>query len=92
LLSLPRLIFSKISQGKPSKNRCSDRLELAEAPQYFEVIYLPKYFQIFSYFISKNSKNVGLSLSNTNRDAVPYKTKNLPNLRHTEAYNVGLAA
>jgi hypothetical protein len=46
---------------------------LAEAPQYFEVIYLPKYFQIFSYFISKNSKNVGSSPSNTRRAYVRYE-------------------
>ena len=40
---------------------------MAEDPPASEVIYLHKYFQIFNYFISQDSKNVGLSCCNTRR-------------------------
>src|SRR6266581_833495 len=40
-------------------------LGLAEDPPASEVIYLHKYFQIFNYFISQDSKNIGLSHRNT---------------------------
>ncbi|SRR6266702_3761253 len=43
-------------------------LGLAEDPPASEVIYLHKYFQIFNYFISQDSKNVGLSCRNTTTD------------------------
>ncbi len=41
---------------------------MAEDPPAFEVIYLHKYVQIFNYFISQDSKNVGLSHRNTTVD------------------------
>ncbi len=38
---------------------------MAEDPPASEVIYLHKYFQICNYFISQDSKNIGLSRRNT---------------------------
>src|SRR6266702_2657885 len=51
-----------------------DRLGLAEDPPASEVIYLHKYFQIFNYFISQDSKNIGLSCRNTTLEAMPFET------------------
>jgi len=47
---------------------------LAEDPPASEVIYLHKYFQIFNYFISQDSKNIGLSCRNTTLEAMPFET------------------
>jgi hypothetical protein len=38
---------------------------LAEDPLNFDLIYLPKYFHICSYFISQDMKQISLAGSNT---------------------------
>src|SRR6266571_3567136 len=64
-LNFPITSYNPFRAGQITQEPLITLLKVGRGPPASKVVYLHKYFQIFDYFISQDSKNVSLSCCNT---------------------------